>query len=320
MANFLKYFEATTVKHFFNWANHILSVAQGLLKVNKAQRTVVIQTLPHTLFVANSLKNALQQCGYKVTVEVKSKRKLFPHDCYVVICPQEFKYLPPPQKRISMQMEQCVSDWFDEAYIEILNQSRQVWDYSQKNIEFLNAKNIAVGKLYYMPVSSVPDYRSMVEEAFGKKLSTEKTIDFLFYGNINAERRTVLLEKLGQHFKLRIESSLYGFDILNTISSAKVIVNIHFYEDALLETTRIFECLSLGVKVLSETSIDIKNYPYLFNDSKIAFFNVGDADEMLLQAEKLFYSQEQGQADSFVVSEEILLKNIEAIQKVKIKI
>jgi len=311
MANFLKSFEAAAVKHCFNWANHILAAAQKLLKANKAHQNVVIQTLPHTLFVANSLKNALQQCGCKVTVEVEFKRKLFPHDYYVVICPQEFKYLPPPQKRISMQMEQCVSDWFDEAYVEILNQSRLVWDYSQKNIEFLNAKNIAVGKLYYMPVSSVPDYHSMAESTFGKKLSTEKTIDFLFYGNTNAERRIVLLEKLGQHFKLRIENSLYGFDMLDTISSAKVIVNIHFYEDALLETTRIFECLSLGAKVLSETSTDLEDYPYLLNDSKIAFFNVGDADEMLQQAERLLYSQENEPASSFAVSEEILLKNIE---------
>ncbi len=38
----------------------------------------------------------------------------------------------------------------------------------------------------------------------------------------------------------------------NIICQARVVVNIHYYDGALLETPRICECISLGVPVLSE--------------------------------------------------------------------
>jgi GR25 family glycosyltransferase involved in LPS biosynthesis len=58
-----------------------------------------------------------------------------------------------------------------------------------------------------------------------------------------------------------------------------VAVNIHYYEGALLETTRIYECLSLGIPVVSETSSDIGEHTALAN--LVDFVNIGDESALI---------------------------------------
>lgn len=267
-------------------------------------------TLPHTLYIANSLKVILENKGLNTAIEIKSRRKLFSHDFYIVICPQEFKYLPPPKKRISLQMEQCVSNWFDEKYIDILKDSIQVWDYSKRNINYLKQHHIAIDKIFYIPVSGIHNYRNFLEHEYGQPLTQQKTTDFLFYGNVNSPRREKLLDSLSKHFSVKIENNLYGYEMLNAICNSKIVVNIHFYEDALLETTRIFECLSLGVKILSESSTDIEDYEYLNQSSQIAFFKISDVNDMLKQAEILLKQVNDKEDDCVKQSQKILDSNI----------
>ncbi len=77
----------------------------------------------------------------------------------------------------------------------------------------------------------------------------------LFYGAYN-ERRNKILERLGKEFRVKSVCDVYGDEMHDIIRSAPVVVNIHFYENALLETTRISEVLSLGARVVSERGID----------------------------------------------------------------
>lgn len=60
---------------------------------------------------------------------------------------------------------------------------------------------------------------------------------------------------------------------------AKVVVNLHYYEDALLEMPRIQECLSLGVPVVSEASQDQNDYREVA--SAVRFFPQGDIPAMV---------------------------------------
>lgn len=316
--NILKSFEAEFVKSLFQIINKFIDFKSNFKKKTLLEKKIVILTLPHTMYVANTLRYYLGQLGYKVHIELKSRRKIFTHDYYVVICPQEFKYLPPQNKRISMQMEQCVSDWFNEKYIQTLNSSLQVWDYSQSNIRYFQENNIALNKAFYIPLTVVPNYREHIENLYGKKLSTAKTVDFLFYGNIDSDRRQRLLQQLSSKFKVRIETNLYGFDMLDAISSAKIILNIHFYENALLETTRIFECLSLGSIILSEASPDLHEYEDLVVSKSIEFFKIGDVNDMLEKAEALLQHYNEIEKDYFEHTQNILKQNlIFSLQQIK---
>ena len=55
---------------------------------------------------------------------------------------------------------------------------------------------------------------------------------------------------------MKLINGLYGPALWAELQKAMVVVNIHYYEQALLETTRISECLSLGLRVVSEAGSD----------------------------------------------------------------
>ena len=63
------------------------------------------------------------------------------------------------------------------------------------------------------------------------------------------------------------------------IREAKVVINLHYYENALLEVPRIWECLSLGTMVVSESAKDQNDYPELHG--VVRFFEQGSIDSML---------------------------------------
>ena len=72
--------------------------------------------------------------------------------------------------------------------------------------------------------------------------------------------------------------------------NAKVVVNIHFYENALVEQVRIFECLSLNIPVVSECG---RNYRELSDYLKknVSFATVGHGPNLLRQI-LIRYNQE----------------------------
>lgn len=130
----------------------------------------------------------------------------------------------------------------------------------KKNIQFLQAKGIPAESLYYMPLSPVKDY---IPSGFSKSLASSKnspTCDVLFYGDIKNKRRNNFLKVLRSHFDVRIETNLFDEALWRALAGAKVVVNIHYYENALLESTRICECLSLGARLVSETASDQAQY------------------------------------------------------------
>lgn len=244
-----------------------------------------IMATAHTMFIAHLIEDALLQAGLQAQiVHQPQNNKSFPLDCYIVICPQMFKVLPPGQQRIVFQMEQGVSSrWFTPVYIEVLENSLAVLDYASANLPFLHGKGLAYPHVYFLPIGGFSKYPQYLKN-HGEMLSestAEPVYDILFYGDVNSPRRQLMLKALGDKFKLRIEGNLFGEQLHQAIRSARLVVNIHYYEDALLETTRIYECLSLGIPVVSESSTDIENHPELVQSEAISFSPIGDIDLMV---------------------------------------
>ena len=104
----------------------------------------------------------------------------------------------------------------------------------------------------------------------------------LFYGDASAPRRQRLLEAVGGRFKLRVVREVFGEPLHRALAGAKVVLNIHYYEGALLETTRLYECLSLGVPVVSETAADQHDHTAL--EDGIVHFAPCDNEAALLEA------------------------------------
>ncbi|HBR1416015.1 TPA: hypothetical protein L9L58_001139 [Klebsiella quasipneumoniae subsp. similipneumoniae] len=253
--------------------------------------TVRILATQHTLFVAHLIEKNLLDCGIKGHVSTAYSVEQDMGQMHIVVCPQMFKQLP--RNYIAFQMEQSVnSRWFTDEYFSRLNNAVAIFDYSLKNIEYLLDKGIPYQKLFYMPISSFPDYPAHLADN-GYVLDDQKGdihADVLFYGDPNCERRKAYLQELKKHFNVTVASEVFGDKLTRMVKNAKVVVNIHYYENALLETTRLYETISLGTPVVSESSSDIVEHEDL--QDVIDFCPIGDIPAMVEKIQNLLSDKE----------------------------
>ncbi len=266
---------------FSGWINRIRAQSQNLVvrdavalsKRPPARWTFGIMTTPHTEFIASLLKERLQAHGWHADIMTAAPLR-FTHDWYVVICPQVFPRLPPRKTRIAFQLEQSVSSrWFSNTYLSILRNSFAVLDYSRTNIAYLADRKITFPHVHYLPIGASPS-------PGGTDSAGDKDCDVLFYGDsAGSPRRRQMLEALKQRFSVAIVSEVFGQEMRRTIARARVVINLHYYEDGLLEMPRIQECLSLGVPVVSESARDQDDYPELAG--AVRFFDQGSIPAMI---------------------------------------
>ncbi|WP_235918400.1 glycosyltransferase family 25 protein [Brucella anthropi] len=239
---------------------------------------------PHTLFIARAISKRLATHGIESEI-ITGSLKSFDHDFYIVLCAQMFGRLPPANKRVIFQLEQSVSTrWFTPQYMKLLADSLGVLEYSLTNIEFLAKSGLKYPKIHYLPIGASLD--GDIEGG-----TKPKKYDFVFYGDSSSsERRRRFLEKLQEKYNVKICNDLFGSDLYDVIKESKIVINIHYYEGALLEMPRICECISLGVPVLSEGTADQDEYPELVGAVK--FFDEDSIDSMMACATKMLTNLE----------------------------
>lgn len=198
---------------------------------------------------------------------------------FVVLCPHVFAAMP--RHYIAFQLEQSVSSrWFTPACIRRLQRAEAVWEYSQLNMQFLSDHGVQRDKIVYVPISTAPDYPALLATIYPDfALPAVKTIDVLFYGDPHSPRRQIFLKRLQTRFAVRIVDKVFGAELMHLVASAKLVANIHYYEGALLETTRLSEALSLGIPVVSETAADQADHGGLAG--AVRFTPMGDVDAMV---------------------------------------
>jgi len=229
---------------------------------------ITILTTKHTAYVARLLQCSLARLNVSATI-ITEEQENYGEEMHIVICPQMFKRFP--SRYVSFQMEQTVSSrWLTEQYFEALSNSYAVFDYSLVNVNYFK-KHTDFGKMfYYLPVDYLPNAQRNVETY---------VYDVAFYGDVNNPRRRMMLDELKKEFNVRIISEVFGEELYQELSKAKIVVNLHYYENAMLETTRLYETLSLGTSiVVSERSSDPKEEERL--EGIVDFTEVGDVEGM----------------------------------------
>jgi hypothetical protein len=235
-----------------------------------AAGVVPVLTTPHCQFIAERLAQMLRSVGIRSDV-INSKPStgfsVYPH---IVICPQMFPELP--MTYYAFQMEQSVNPrWFTKSYFKILKTAQAIFDYSMTNLAYLEDRGFDWKKVFYLPVTARP--------ASGTNLQSEEEYDVVFYGDDKNPRRRRFLDALEKSFRVKVINNQFGQALYSELSKAKVIVNIHYYENALLETTRLAEALSLGALIVSEDTKDRSEYPQL--DQLVDFVPLDDVQSMV---------------------------------------
>ena len=248
-----------------------ISEEAGFESVRLCDR-IDILSVPHTEYLAKMLQSVLRDAGLKCNTYLKEPEK-YEDIPYIMICPQNFKRFPDVY--IAMQMEQTINPrWLTEEYMNILHNAYAVFDYSLENIKYFNEDPLLASKMFYMPVDVC---KTMMAEDYS---ALEKEYDVLFYGAPFIERRQNYLKPIGEKFNLRVVSEQFGPELYREMNKAKIIINIHYYEDALLETTRLYETLSVSdCLIISERSGDPQEEARL--EGLVDFVEVGDVEAMM---------------------------------------
>ncbi|MGC4009300.1 MAG: hypothetical protein QM805_10115 [Pseudomonas sp.] len=242
--------------------------AKATIRLNRQETTFILST-EHCLFVAEQIKRNLEAAGFPSKIIFQEPESGFSNSLHFVICPQIFKTLPGLY--VAFQMEQSVSSrWFSKDYLQMLENSFAIFDYSLTNIKYLQENGLSLRQIYYTPISYIPDYYSTESPA--------KEYDILFYGDANNERRKDYLNVISKRYKTKIINNIFGEELYQEIAKSRLVVNIHYYEGALLETTRLYECLSLGAMLISESSPDVAENSQL--QELVDFVAVGDIEAM----------------------------------------
>lgn len=254
---------------------HSLHPDLAFKKLKNCQRIDIV-AVKHTAFVAEILKEILSDNGISCNIHLSEPQK-YEDIPYIMICAQNFKHFP--KLYMAFQMEQTVnSRWLTREYIDILHNAYAVFDYSMVNIEYFSSDTRLKNKLYYLPIDLSREYLSQ------NTVSENKEYDVVFYGDPNIKRRQEFLYKIGERFNLKVISNSFGEALYEELSKAKIVVNVHYYENALLETTRLYEALSRSdCLIVSERSCDTGADKELENI--VDFTPIGDIDAMISRIE-----------------------------------
>jgi hypothetical protein len=207
-----------------------------------------------------------------------------------------------PQNSVIVNLEQLHANsfWCIQNYLSLLSKY-DVWDYSIMNQAYLKQKTNKESKL--IKLGYYPLYTDIMTRT--SSYNSLKPIDVLFYGGFHERRWNVYneLKLYGINVIFR-NNDLWGTEKHHLINRSKIILNIHFHESKLLEYVRIFPLLSSGKFVISEESLDRKQYsniPITFcsldNMTNLVLHYLNNEDERLkieqdtVQAMKSIYTR-----------------------------
>ncbi|MCO6433791.1 glycosyltransferase family protein [Nitrosomonas nitrosa] len=196
---------------------------------------IKIYVRPHVHFAAEILAHHLKKLYYEPTLV----EDIDPNDetLHIIYC--AFAAPALPKNYIVYQTEVLNSIWFTDDYQCILKGALAIWDYDSRNSVPMPYKihSIVPPGINYQNIEGIRD------------------IEVMHYGSIN-NRRLELLNRIQDSYCIKIIEHVYGEDMYALLKRTKVVLNLHYYPHAPLETFRIYEALSHGCHVVSEITDD----------------------------------------------------------------
>ena len=253
------------------------SIVKNIITNDRRHMAWGIMSSLLTRSIANRFAEELEKHQWSVTIFYDNPPIAYKLDFYIVIAAQIFKSLPPSDKRIIYQVEQSTSKrWFSDTYINAMKDSFAVADYNTINVKNLRSYGVHYPKVWLLPIGS------SAKSAYhpSNEVNFTKQWDFVFYGTYKTSpRRLHLLAELQKHFRVKVVGGVNDDSLWDIIRQSHAVVNIHYYENALLETPRIMESLSLKVPVLSEEAQNQNDYPEF--QRVVRYFKTNDSLSMI---------------------------------------
>lgn len=172
-----------------------------------------------------------------------------------------------PPASIFYNFEQATDRWMDAVAASVVrHRPLALWDWSVHSAAVLGRRGI---RAVVVPYGYVPEMVRVPRV-------TPQTIDVLFLGSVSERRRTVLRGCIERGLQLHRGKDTWGSWRDVVIGASKVVLNMHFYEDAPpeFEAVRVLPLLANGMAVVSERGSGSERF-----EGGIRF--VDDADEIV---------------------------------------
>ncbi len=199
---------------------------------------IIIVTTPFGLSIAYNLADELKKLNFKTAITNTVKDNDVLH-----ILLFSFKLEKLPKKYIIYQLEQINKSLFltDRLYTDIENSILSM-DYSHVN--FNNLKNSHKKYIRYQPM---PIANKVIQ------YTPEYEYDILFFGGINERRKKILDHLFKEKFVVAYTSDTFFESLYTHVKKAKIVLNLHYYDNAILETARLNEILPFNTLIVSES-------------------------------------------------------------------
>ena len=188
---------------------------------------------------------------------------------YFVLFAQVYD-LPTGLRYIVYQLEQKQqAKWFNYTYYKVLGGAAHVYEYSVQN--YLNMEPELQKKMAYLPIPLRLD----------KKEYNDFEFDVLFHGSMCSRRSRILDDLQNKHeIRMKIAGANFGKGLDELIQKTRIVLNLHYYDNSLLETARINEALKWGKIVVSEEPMSEDKYSReLYKDAVIFTKNLDSYDD-----------------------------------------
>lgn len=169
----------------------------------------------------------------------------------------------PPDRTLLFNFEilNSQSVMVTQGYRELLNRYRVI-DYSDQNLVGRppSAPATVIWPVVPLPITSLPP-------------PSHRTTDLLFFGSMN-QRRKLLLDRIERR-GIRVErvAGAYGSELRPALARARVVLNLHFYEEAVFPPLRVVGPYALCLPIVMETSHFSKGCDWSRSGIRLSHYN-----------------------------------------------
>jgi hypothetical protein len=219
------------------------------------------------LHMIDIMRNELIQMGWKCDIIDNSEVNYYislnnPLHYFLFLWPLDIDDNVIHYKRyIVYQLEQNINNQLSRHYKQFheTQKLKRIYDNATLLIEYCTT-NINVLNQYY---SNKFNLMNIPARYVTNRKNDSYEYDIIFIGLVN-DKRNAVLNRLREKYKVLVVDNAYDEQLKQICKKAHICLNIHYYENAILERVRLNEILEYGIKIISEKpcqeDIDICNY------------------------------------------------------------
>lgn len=241
----------------------------------------LIQRHPRLFSLSNNMGELLNKIGHTYEFVFDLNKELvvkYESDIFILFYPEIYDYkfetgniesIVIPKKYILFQLEQGIGFFKKPAFLQLLNNTDHILEFTVYNInKYAHLSNTL--KYVYpntpLPLSKLNKYIDIKSKA--EQLYDTCEYDLIFYGSPNL-RRQKILEQLQQKYNIHIFNGIVNEERDNIVKKGKILINLHYYDDNVLETCRFNEGIHCDKIIISENSVNDQFNYELYKDNVV---------------------------------------------------